>query len=196
MANERWYTLYTKPKSEFQVANGLQRRGIQTYLPEIELPQKGRRQQPQPFFPCYLFVKIDLSAVGLSVVQWTPGLRRLVAFGNQPVPLPDEVIDLIQRRLGEIEASGGWPVHPFQPGDTVRFTEGPFRDMLAIFEGPTGPSERVQVLLSILGRLSRVQVSPANLAKAPDQAEVSLPKRPRRTRGRGRHIRSQTALHT
>jgi transcriptional antiterminator RfaH len=148
MATKRWYTLYTKPNAEYQVANALQQRGVRTYLPEIELakPQKGRKKKP--FFPCYLFIKVDFESIGLGAVQWTPGLRRIVAFGDQPTPLPDDMIYLIRRRLGEIEAAGGWPAHPFRPGDTVRITEGPLRNMVAIFEGPTTPSQRVKVLCS------------------------------------------------
>ena len=124
----------------------------------------------------------------MSKVQWIPGLRRLVAFGEQPVPLPEAMIELIRHQLGELEASGGWPAHPFKPGETVGITAGPFRNMLAIFEGPTRPCQRVQVLLTILGHLSRVQLDPADLTKVSTQASPPLPERPRRSRGRGRPI--------
>lgn len=189
MATERWYTLYTKPNAEYQVASALQQRGIHTYLPEMKFtkPQQGRKKKP--FFPCYLFIKVDFEAIGLSVVQWTPGLRRIVAFGDQPLPLPDTVIQLIRGQLGEIELAGGLPTHSFKPGDTVAITDGPFRNMLAIFEGPTSPSQRVRVLLSILGHLNRVQVDLDDLAQAPVEAKPAARKRLRRTRGRGRRIR-------
>ena len=55
---EFWYTLYTKPNAEYQVATSLQKRGIQAYLPEIEPPKTGQ-EQIKPFFPCYLFIEID-----------------------------------------------------------------------------------------------------------------------------------------
>ena len=144
---ENWYTLHTKPNAEYQVATALQQRGLQTYLPELETVNPKRGRLKKPFFPCYLFMRVDFDCVGFSSVQWTPGLRRVVAFDHQPVPLPDEAIHLIRRRLGEIEASGGLPLHSFEPGETVRITDGPFRDMLAIFDRPTSSYERVQVLL-------------------------------------------------
>jgi transcriptional antiterminator RfaH len=185
---EQWYTLHTKPKAEYYVTAVLQQRGIETYLPEIESAKVSQGKKKRPFFPCYIFIKVDFEVVGRSWVQWTPGLRRIVAFDDQPVPLPDQVIELIRCRLGEIQAAGGWPAHPFKPGDTVRITEGPFRDMLAIFDGPTTPAQRVQVLLEILGRISRMQVDVNDLEKVSPCAEVSAPKRPRRTRGQGRRI--------
>ena len=188
---EHWHALYTKPHAEYQVATSLQRRGIQTFLPEIDSPQAPPGREREPFFPCYLFIRLDFEVAGLSSVRWTPGLRRIVAFDDQPVPVPDEVIDLIVAELDEIEAGGGWPAHTFQPGDTVRITDGPLQGMLAIFEGPTTPAERVRVLLTILGHASRVQVGVADMEKAPPGLEAPVPKRPRRTRGRGRWIESR-----
>jgi len=188
---EQWYTLYTKPNAEYQVARALQQRGLETYLPELETvkPKTGRLKKP--FFPCYLFIKVDFEIIGFSTIQWTPGLRGVVAFDHKPMPLPDEVIYLIRRKLGEIEASGGVPLHSFEPGDTVRITDGPFRDMSAIFDRPTRSHERVQVLLNILGSTSRAQIAVADLEKAPCRAErpALASKSLRRTRGRGRRIK-------
>jgi transcriptional antiterminator RfaH len=185
---KEWYTLQTKPNAEYQVRSALQQREIQTYLPEIETPKTRNECKKKPFFPCYVFGRIDLEVVGVSCLQWTPGLRRIVTFDDRPVPLPDEVIELIQRRLGEIETAGGWPIYAFKPGDTVRITNGPFRDMQAIFDGLTTPDERVQVLLNILGHASRVHVNVADLEEVPPETKEPKPKRPRRTRGRGRRI--------
>ncbi|MCL4294764.1 MAG: hypothetical protein KJ077_03520 [Anaerolineae bacterium] len=184
----QWYVLYTKPNAEYQVATALQQRDIQTYLPEVEIAKTRQGNQQKPFFPCYLFVNLDLEVISLTSVQWTPGLRRVVTGDGCPLPVPEEIITLIRRQLDEIKASGGWPGHSFKPGDAVQITAGPFHDMLAIFEGPTTPAQRVHVLLTILGHASRLQIDVTDLKKAAPDAAVPLPKRPRRTRGRGRYI--------
>ena len=106
---------------------------------------------------------------------------------SRPVPLPGEIINLIQYKLGEIVAAGGRQTHLFKPGDSVRIIGGPFGDLPAIFDGPTTPAKRVQVLLKILGA-SRVQVDVTDLEMATSDSEDPAPRRPRRTRGRGRHI--------
>jgi transcriptional antiterminator RfaH len=186
---QNWYVLYTKPNAEYQVATSLQRRGIQTYLPEMESPTGQKGREKKPFFPCYLFVRLDFGTIGLSHMRWTPGLHRVVAFDDRPMPLPEEVIDLIRRKLDGLDANSGWPAHTFQPGETVRFTHGPLQGMLAMFEGPSTPAERVRVLLSFLGQTSRAHVSAGDLEKAPAGAQVTAPRRPRRTRGRGRRIK-------
>ena len=185
---KQWYTLHTKPNAEYQVTAALSQRDIEVFLPEIETPSTTNGQVKKPFFPCYMFSKVDLKAIGISQVQWTPGLRRIVSFDDEPVPVPDEVIELIRRKLEAFEASGGWKGHDFQPGDTLRVTAGPFEDMVAVFEGPTTPTERVRVLLDILGRASRVQIDVTDLQKISTEDESPTPKRPRRTRGKGRRI--------
>ncbi len=185
---ENWYTLHTKPNAEYRVNSVLQQRGIQIYLPEIKVHKANKRSGSKPFFPCYLFASFDFELIELSSVQWTPGLRRVVTFDDQPVPVPNHVIDLIRYKLGEIELSGGQPLHSFKQGDTVYISDGPFQGMLAIFDGPTTPSERVRVLLDILGHINRVYVDVADLKKTEPEVEVPPTKRVRRTRGRGRRI--------
>jgi transcription elongation factor/antiterminator RfaH len=185
-----WYTLYSKPHAEYQVARALSRRGIETYLPEIDAVKERQGRTQKPFFPCYLFMRADLEQVGLSQIAWTPGLRRIVAFDERPSRLPDRVIEAIRSKLEGINAAGGWERPPFEPGETVRITDGPFKDLLAIFEGPCSPARRVQVLLTFLGQASRAHVAVEDLEKAPAGAEPPAPKRPRRTRGKGRRIKS------
>ena len=184
-----WYTLYTKPNAEYQVATTLERRGIETYLPELETARARRPGGKQPFFPCYLFVRVDLKRVGYAQVQWTPGLRRVVAFEGQPVPLGDALVELIRRRLDGLNAGGGQLAPRFQPGQRVRITRGPLQGLLAIFEQPTSSAERVQVLLGLLGQASRAQVAESDLEQAQAGARLPAVRRPRRTRGRGRLIR-------
>lgn len=184
---EHWYTFHTKPNAEYQVAQTLRQRGLEVFLPEVKAPRSRRRRKMKPFFPSYLFAKVDLKAIGISKLRWVPGLNRLVAFGDQPIPVPEEIIEYILDNLEALQAQGGLPTHNFKPGDTVRITSGPFEGMEAIFDQGTTSAERVQVLLEILGRASRMEIDPDQLETAAD-SDDSEPKRPRRTRGHGRRI--------
>ena len=188
---EQWYTVHTKPNAEYQVATALDCRWIETYLPEIKVSKAPRGRERKPFFPCYLFIKTNFEVIDLSHIHWIPGLRRIVAFDNQPVPLTDEIIELMRDTVDAINAAGGQSRHTFRPGDTLRITDGPLEGMLAIFEGPATPSERVQVLLTFLGQISRARVPVSHLEKAPPTIELPIAKRTRRTRGQGRRINYQ-----
>lgn len=187
-----WYVLYTKPNAEYRVEAALRERGIETYLPEISYANNQKKDTKTPFFSCYLFMRVNLETVDYAKWQWLPGLRFIVSYGGLPVTLPETTINLIRAKLNKIEVSGNQPAKDLKPGDNVRITEGPLRDMLAVFDGPTTSSQRVQVLLTILGSVKKVKIDALNLEKTPPGTQVPIPKKPRRTRGRGRYIKGTT----
>lgn len=192
MANQKhqWYTLYTKPHAEYKVASALEQSGLEIFLPEIHKREKDKILKT-PFFPCYLFMAANMNRMSSSVWKWTPGLRYIVTNGSQPIHLSPEVIRLIKAKLEEhnakVERSYGADNNLFIPGDQVRITDGPLRDMVAIFEGPTKPSKRVRVLLSILEQQRRIQLNATDIEKISEPIQDS--KKRRRTRGRGRRIK-------
>ena len=99
-------------------------------------------------------------------------------------------MNIIRRRLDSANSGDSQPAHHFRPGEIVRVTDGPLQGMQAIFEGPSTANERVRVLLDFLGHVRQAHISVADLEKAQPKAEERNLKRPRRTRGRGRRIRS------
>lgn len=188
-----WYTLYTKPNSEYRVQTALHERGIDTYLPEIRATNKKNKHAREPFFPCYLFMNVNLEAIGYSKWQWVPGLRHIVEFGGQPIPLSENTINALRVKVDNMGDYGSQPLNHFHPGENVRITQGPLRDMIAIFDGPTTPGQRVQVLFTLLGSVKTVNIDPSHLEKFPSSSQVTVSKKPRRTRGRGRYIKGSTS---
>ena len=183
-----WYVLYTKPHAEHQVFTALTRKDVKVYLPEITVVTSRQVKKKVPFFPNYLFAQMDLDVFPVSALQWIPGLRYTVTFDGRPATVPPKMISLIRYKLDEMNRHGGLPPVPFNPGDTVRVTEGPFEGMVGIFE-EVMPANRVRILLTILGNINRAQVDATTLEKAsPPELPPQPQKRPRRTRGRGRRI--------
>ena len=155
-----WYALYTKAHKEQQVHDLLQDRGFSVFLPRLSVIKKGRIVQTrEPLFPCYLFAHVDLHESGLYPVQWTQGLRSVVSFCGEPAVLDDAVVDYIKARL--CDGIGAIGPSRFKPGDLVRLTDGPFRDLAAVFDGTLTGSGRVSVLLKVLGQQARVEVKEA-----------------------------------
>ncbi len=161
---EHWYALYTKPRKEVQVSEALSGRGIQTYLP-VYRPRGGRHgdKGPRPVFPCYLFARVDFSSRGVSSVQWTPGLRRIVGFGGDPAVVPDEIVSDIRERLARGESA--WWDGGLQPGDRVRIKSGPLKGFGAIFDRRLSSAERVRIFIDVLGRLRACQIGADSLEK-------------------------------
>lgn len=187
---KQWYALHTKPSTERQVAAHLKRRQIETFLPLVSEPCRSSVAGLVPLFPGYLFVAMDLQT-SCSVSWLVPGAVYLVGYGDQPIPIPDEVIRLIDRQAALLTAQKDRRAR-FQPGELVRITEGPFREMVALFDDDCEPQERVHVLLNAMSRSLRLRVSLSALEKAGPQHEPARSRPPRRTRGRGRPIGSHS----
>jgi len=69
------------------------------------------------------------------------------------------VVKAIRRRVQEIREAGGLTFDGLEQGDPVRITDGPLKGYEAIFDLRLSGSERVQVLLQMLGRQMRVTVN-------------------------------------
>lgn len=181
----RWYVVHTRPRQEIFVAGVLEMTpDVATYVPEVK-QQRGTRVCTTPLFPGYLFVWADLGRTPASLIDTTPGVVRLVAFGERPQAVPDAVIESLRQQVTALDQQGGLPQHPFRPGDSVRFSDGPLRGLHGVFQGPTRPSQRVRILMRFLGDLHEVEADAGTL----ERAEATPSNRPaRRTRGKGRPI--------
>ena len=157
-----WYALYTKPYKERHVSSVLESRGFETYLPTIQVRKDGKRRA-EPFFSCYLFVRLD-PATALPSVRWTPGLRQIVSFGEKPASVPDHAISSIRRRvaaMGEVD----YPACRFKLGDRVVMKGGPLSDFEGIFDRALSSQERAMILVELLGRWTRCEVDVSYLEK-------------------------------
>ena len=182
-----WYVLHTKTLAEERVASVLDQRDIRTYLP-ISSDRSNGQDDGRPLFPGYLFARLDLESGNPANWKWVPGLRYLVSFGDVAVPVPDDVIKVIERKVRDMRSTRPDDETRFKQGDMVHIKDGPFANMLAVFDRTCTPSKRVQIMLEALDRSYRLTIEPDKLEMAQKDTKGRA-KRPRRTRGRGRPIR-------
>ena len=148
---EQWFTLYTKPHKEYLVKDLLTARKVDVYLPEIAVKTKRRdRRATRPFFPHYLFARIDPQVGKFANLRWTPGLRCIVSTGGRPVPVPDGVVQEIRRRLADMAQVE--PEDRFRQGEVVRVLRGPFEGLDAVFDRRLSAQGRVRVFLQWMSR--------------------------------------------
>jgi len=96
----RWYVLSCTPRKERVIFHQLRDRGFDVYYPYLIL----RTGDPntlkiEPYFPGYLFVKVDLTEVALSTLQWMPMTDGLITIAGKPALVPDRIIRAIHRNL-------------------------------------------------------------------------------------------------
>lgn len=161
----RWFVVHARPNGEQRALANLERQGFVAWLPLYRKHRRHARRVEtvsRPLFPRYLFVSVDLEAERWRAILSTYGVAGLVGTGDGPEPVPDGIVEALQARA---DADGTFTLdraRQISPGDSVRVAAGPMRDLEGIFHAATD-SERVVVLLSLMGRHVRVTVSASDI---------------------------------
>jgi len=157
----RWYAVWTRSRHEKAVAEQLERKSVETFLPVYETIRQwknGRHKVQSPLFPGYAFVRIALRD-RLEVLK-VPGVVRLVGFNGTPTPLGDEEIESLRRALAQ--GARAEP-HPFLTvGRRVRITAGPLQGAEGILIRKKG-DPRVVLSIDLIRRSVAVEVDSTGL---------------------------------
>jgi len=151
-----WYTVQTKSKKERVVEKRLLDLDLQVFLPWLRLRRRiGSRFQRvlDPLFPGYLFCRLDLLVSG-KAARYSPGVKDFVRFGNRIAEVEEEVIGSLQEQCPEGVVD--YKPRPYKAGETVLIREGPLSSLETVFEREMKGTERVAVLLELLGRQTRL----------------------------------------
>ena len=164
-AAEHWYLVYVKPHKETFVIRQLEDRGFGIFFPVLQFDRGYNRGiRIEPYFPHYVFVRADLDSTLARDLRWLAGVRTLVHFGGGPSIVPDAVIELLRERLEPLQhkvlRKSEWL---FKPGQRVLVTDGPFAGLEAVFQKGLRGTERVQVLLHVLGSWTRTEINGRDL---------------------------------
>jgi transcriptional antiterminator RfaH len=153
-----WYVIQTKPRREEEIEIYLSTSGVEIFNPLIEAftLRNGRMSKElKPLFPGYVFAKFDLEQ-NYPLVRWARGVKKILGFGETPASISEEVVETIKTR---IDSHGILRVrHHFEPNDVVRIKTGPLKDLLGIFERWLSDSERVRILLNLIGYQPAVEI--------------------------------------
>jgi transcriptional antiterminator RfaH len=162
----RWYVAQTHAKAEHKALFNLDRQGFTAYLPQYRKRRRHARKTDwikAPLFPRYIFVAFDPQRARWRSISSTIGIAHLICTSERPLPLPDGVIDDIRARETADGLVDLTEPAPFEKGEAVRVTAGPLAHLIGFFEEMTD-SERVTVLLDMLGRPLRVRVRTEQVA--------------------------------
>jgi transcriptional antiterminator RfaH len=147
-----WYVIQTKPKKEEEAKSYLSTKGLEIFNPLIEnfvIRNGAVSKEYRPLFPSYIFGQFDLEK-DYPLVRWGRGVKRVLGLGGgYPTPVSEEVIEVIRRRTdtrGIVRKS-----YHFEANDRVRIKSGPLKDLLGIFERWVSDSDRVRILLNMIG---------------------------------------------
>lgn len=151
----RWYLVQCKARQCGRAYDNLCNQSFDCYRPvrEVETIKSGKRvRAAEPLFAGYVFIRLTRLQHNWHSIRSTRGVLRLVSFADDPVPVADQIVDEIKRRLA------GHSAQPlYKEGALVTVKDGPFKDLEAIFSKADG-DERAIILLTLLQRQHKLAV--------------------------------------
>jgi transcriptional antiterminator RfaH len=153
-----WFCVYTHPKQEGVAARGLKKiGGFEVFNPQLRI-RKATRRGPVWFvesaFPGYIFVRFNLD-LHLDNVRYATAVSKVVQFKSGYPVVPDVQVQELQALFGPDDIA--ILASDVSVGDSVRIVGGAFHDLVAVVQQVKPATERVQVLLEFLGRLTLVE---------------------------------------
>jgi transcriptional antiterminator RfaH len=156
-ATPAWYVARTKPRAEAFAAANLRSKAIEVFFPRLA-PRFARATAHaiEPLFPGYLFARLSLLDQ-FHVASWTPGVAHLLSGGDgSPAALDESVVESLRERAQDGDVL--LPQPAFRAGDPVAIRTGPFAGLLAVIDRPSSGAGRIQILLEVLRRQTRVDL--------------------------------------
>ncbi|MFQ1001808.1 transcription termination/antitermination protein NusG [Modestobacter sp. SSW1-42] len=181
-----WYVIHSYAGYENKVKTNLESRitslDMEDYIFQIEVPteevteiKNGKRTQvSRKKLPGYLLVRMDLNDESWGAVRNTPGVTGFVGATSKPSPLSiDEVVNLLVTAIPETSAAATEAapaaspaaVAEFEVGESVTVMDGPFATLPATINEINPEQQKLQVLVSIFGRETPVELSFTQVSK-------------------------------
>ena len=186
-----WYVIHSYSGHENRVKTQLATRtetmDMEEFIFEVQVPMEdatevknGQKKSVRRVrIPGYVLVRMDLTTESWRVVRDTPGVTGFVGNATEPTPLTfDEIFSMLAPSVGlpEKKRSSGssgssskpaaaQKVPDFQVGESVTVMDGPFETMPATISEIHAEAQKLQVLVSIFGRETPVELGFDQVAK-------------------------------
>jgi transcriptional antiterminator NusG len=163
-----WYVVHTYSGHENKVALSLKERVeaaghtdkvFKIFLPhqqKIVVSEGKKRSVDEKLFPGYLVVLMIMNDDSWYIVRSTPGVTGFVGMGSTPTPLPESEVQTLMK-FAKMEAPKFEA--KFRVGDSVKVTEGPFKDFLGKVDEVNEEQGKVKVLVSVFGRETPLELA-------------------------------------
>jgi transcriptional antiterminator NusG len=166
----RWYVVHAYSNFENKVKLALEEKieleGMQEYFGKILVPTEEvvemrmgqQRKSERKFFPGYVLVQLELTDETWHLVRNIPRVLGFIGgTSDRPAPISDKEANAILNRVEE-GVNKPRPKTLFEAGETVRITDGPFKDFNGNIEEVNYEKSRLKISVLIFGRSTSVEL--------------------------------------
>ena len=170
----QWYVIHTYSGYEDAVASSLKQRiesfGMEDKIFNVLVPKEkkikiknGKRKAvEEKIYPGYILIEMNVTDDSWYVVRNTPNVTGFVGAGTVPVPISDEEIKELKKRVGQEVPKYKMD---FKIGDSVKVIDGPFKD----FDGKVSEIDKergkVKILINMFGRDTPMELDSLQIKK-------------------------------
>jgi len=156
---DNWYAVHTRSRHEERVADRLERKRFDIFLPRLNCwsKRKDRRKRIRvPMFPGYLFIHCDMTNdCWLDIVK-TDGVAGIVGYERQPAVIPpDQIKSLSIVDVSNIEAE---PYPLLRQGDRVMVVRGPLAGAVGILIDKREHGHSIVINVEAIGQAVTVHI--------------------------------------
>ena len=124
----------------------------------VEIRNGKRVTVTKRLYPGYILVNMVLNERTQHVINNTQGVIKFVGSGRTPQPLrEDEINKILGVEEPAVEGEAKEDI-PFQPGQVVEVTQGPFTDFSGTVQEVSPEKGKVKVEVSLFGRPTSVEL--------------------------------------
>jgi len=163
----RWYVLHTYSGYEENVCRNLKQRiesmDMEDKIFDVLIPtetkikiKNGKRKTvKEKIFPGYVLVSMVVTDASWYVVRNTPNVTGFVGSGTTPTPVSESEIKALMQRMGAEEPEFKVDI---EVGETVKITDGPFKEYEGKISEVDEARGKAKVLVSMFGRETPVEL--------------------------------------
>ena len=169
-----WYVIHTYSGYEEAVASNLRQRietmGMEDEIFNVVVPKEKkikikdgqRKEVEEKIYPGYVLVEMIVTDESWYVVRNTPNVSGFVGSGTTPIPMSDQEIKTLKNRMSKDS-----PEHEidFEEGDSVKITDGPFKDYDGKVSEVDHERGKIKVLVNMFGRDTSVELDSLQVEK-------------------------------
>ncbi|TVU67720.1 MULTISPECIES: transcription termination/antitermination protein NusG [Cobetia] len=175
--SKRWYVIHAYSGFEKQVLRSLTER-VKLYAMEdhfgeilvpveeiVEMRDGKRRKSERKFYPGYVLIEMEMNDQSWHMVNETPRVMGFIGgTPEKPAAITQKEADAMLQRVQD-GTDKPRPKTLFEPGETVRVTDGPFADFNGVVEEVNYEKSRLQVSVLIFGRATPVELEFSQVEK-------------------------------
>lgn len=169
-----WYVLHTYSGYEETVAKNLKQR-IESLRMEdkifnvivpkekkIKIKNGKRKVVEERIYPGYVMVEMIVTDESWYIVRNTPRVTGFIGSGNIPIPVSEQEMNYIKKRMGVEEPKYKIDV---AIGDPVKIVDGPFKDFDGKVSDVDDSKGKIKVLVNMFGRETPVELDSLQIKK-------------------------------